>query len=140
MYYLKALFFNFFIVFFANYILPGVDVMNQTKVPHIGGDLIFAIGLGFINSLIYPLLKLSHQVSVLKIIGLSLVVNFISYAILKLLPVGVHVTSFVGYFSVAILVSFGSFLTNLYEMKHRKTQCPSLAASPDFQQIQPPKD
>jgi uncharacterized membrane protein YvlD (DUF360 family) len=120
MYYLNAFLFNFFIVFFVSHILPGIDIVNQTKLPHIGGDFIFAICLGFINSLIYPLLKVFNQVSILKIAGLSLVINFVSYAILKLLPIGIHVTSFIGYFSAAILVSFGVFLTNLLEMKHRK--------------------
>jgi hypothetical protein len=141
MYYLKTLFFNFFVVFFANHILPGIDVVSQTKLPHIGGDLMFAIGLGFVNSLIYPLLKVCNQLSVLKIAGFCLVVNFIAYAILKILPIGIHVTSFTGYFSAALLVTVGSFLTNFIEMKHKKSHCQSTTPPQDpgcdFQHIQP---
>jgi uncharacterized membrane protein YvlD (DUF360 family) len=132
--------FNFFIVFFANHILPGIDVVNQTKLPHIGGDLMFAIALGFINSLIYPLLKVFHQATVLKIAGLSLVVNFISYAILKLLPIGIHVTSFIGYLSAALLVSFGSFILNVLEMKYKKHRSEPIATgagSSDFPSMPP---
>ncbi len=118
--YLKTLFFNFFIVFFANHILPGIDVANQTKLPHIGGDLMFAFALGFVNSLIYPLLKVCNQATVLKIAGLSLAINFIAYALLKLLPIGVHVTSFTGFLYGALLVAIGSFFTNFIEMKHKR--------------------
>lgn len=139
MYYLKTLFFNFFVVFFANHILPGIDVANQTKIPHVGGDLMFAIALGFVNSLIYPILKLVNQVAVLKIAGLSLSINLIAYAILKLLPIGVYVTSFTGYFSAAIFVAIGSFLTNFLEMKHKRQNgqqgLPSSAEH--FPEIQP---
>lgn len=121
--YLKTLFFNFFIVFFSNHILPGIDITNQTKLPHIGGDLLFAMSLGVVNSLVYPVLKLFHQDSVLKIGGLCLSINFISYAILKLMSIGIHITSFTGYFAAALLVSIGSFLTNLLAMRHKKDQC-----------------
>jgi hypothetical protein len=140
MYYLKTLMFNFFIVFFANHILPGVDVVNQTKLPHVGGDLMFAIALGFINSLIYPLLKVFNQATVLKIAGLSLGVNFLSYAILKLLPIGIHVTSFTGYFSAALLVSFGGFILNVFEMKYKKHGSQPMATGPangDFPSMPP---
>jgi uncharacterized membrane protein YvlD (DUF360 family) len=140
MYYLKTLMFNFFVVFFANHIMPGIDVVNQTKLPHIGGDLIYAIALGFINSLIYPLLKVFNQATVLKIAGLSLVVNFIAYAILKLLPIGIHVTSFTGYFSAALLVSFGGFILNVFEMKYKKHRPEPMATGPasgDFPSVPP---
>jgi len=140
MYYLKTLFFNFFVVFFANHILPGIDVVSQTKLPHLGGDLMFAIALGFINSLIYPLLKLCNQVSFLKIGGLALVINLVAYAILKIAPIGVHVVSFTGYFSAALIAAVGSFLTNFLEMKHKKQQgccTPMPSVGEEIQQIQP---
>ncbi len=140
MYYLKILFFNFFIVFFANHILPGIDVANQTKLPHLGGDLMFAISLGFLNSLIYPLLKLNNQASALKIAGLSIVINFVAYAALKLMPIGIHVTSLTGYLSASILVAAGSFLTNFLEMKHvRHSAQPAHAAGASEFQHLPPK-
>jgi len=137
MYYLKTLLFNFFIVFFADHILPGIDVADQTKLPHIGGDLMFAIALGFINSLIYPVLKLFNQASWLKIAGLSFVINFVAYAILKILPIAIFVNTFIGYFSAAILVSMGAFLTNFLEMRHKRHQCqpqmPPSVSNYDFQ-------
>jgi uncharacterized membrane protein YvlD (DUF360 family) len=134
MYYLKTLFFNFFAVFFANHILPGIDVVNQTKLPHIGGDLMFAVALGFINSLIYPMLKLFKQCSLLKILGVSLVINFVAYASLHFLSIGVHVTMLTGYLSAALLVSLSSFLTNFLEMKHKKHQSPETPA-PEFHHV-----
>jgi uncharacterized membrane protein YvlD (DUF360 family) len=124
MYYLKVLFFNFLIVFFANHILPGVDVTSQTKLPHIGGDLIFAATLGALNSVIFPILKLARQESTaLKIALAALILNFAVYAMAKLLPVGIDVTTVEGYVLVSVVVAAGSFLTNFLEMKHSSTAC-----------------
>ncbi|MBI5272836.1 MAG: phage holin family protein [Chlamydiia bacterium] len=130
MYYLKMLFFNFLIVFFANHILPGIDVANQTKLPHIGGDLIFAFVLGLLNSLIFLGLKILDKVSVLRIGILSLVISFVSYAILKILPLGIHITNVKGYFLASILVAAGSFLTNFLEMKRTKSHHSSNPVNP----------
>lgn len=118
MYYLKSLFFNFLTVFFANHILPGIDVVNQTKLPHFGGDLLFAAALGLLNSLIYPILKIFDKVSVSKIILLAVILNFAVYAVLKWLPIGINVESIEGYLLASAVVSLGSFLTNFLEMKH----------------------
>jgi hypothetical protein len=115
---LKTFFFNFLIVFFANHILPGIEVVNQTKLPHIGGDLSFALGLGFLNCLIYPLLLLTGRARCIPHIALAaLALNFISYAILKILPLGIHIESVKGYFITALMVSIGSFITNFLQMK-----------------------
>lgn len=126
--YLKSLFFNFLAVFFANHILPGIDVINQTKLPHLGGDLPFAIVLGLLNSLIYPAFKLlKRHAGVLRIIAVALILNFGAYAILKLISaIGIRVSSFEGYFAASIVVTLGSFLTNFLEMKHdqRNTSSP----------------
>lgn len=119
MHYLKSLFFNFLVVFFANHILPGIEVLNQTKLPHVGGDLIFAFVLGAINSLIFPILKLTGKATTMKIAGIALAINFVAYALLKLLPIGIHET-IEGYCFAALLVSIGSFLTNYCAMKHAK--------------------
>ena len=120
MYYLKTLFLNFFIVFFANYVLPGIEVMNHTKLPHIGGDVILAFVLGLINSLIYPILRMIHQVSVSKILGLAIVINFVAYAIIKFVPTGIQLVSIQGYLLASIVVAAGSFFTNFLEMKHNR--------------------
>ena len=117
--YIKSLFFNFLVVFFANHILPVIDVADQTKLPHFGGDLLFAIALGFLNSLIFPVLKLiDRHLTAVRIAMISLVVNFAAYALLKLLPVGILLASVEGYILAAVVVSLGSFLTNYLEMKH----------------------
>ena len=126
MYYLKSLFFNFLVVFFANHILPGIEVANQTKLPHIGGDLIFAFALGLINSLIFPGLRMIGKDSIAMIGALAVVINFVAYATLKLLPIGIHITSVEGYLFGSILVAIGSFLMNFLEMKHCKPKTPGL--------------
>lgn len=119
MYFLKILFFNFLIVFFANHILPGIEVTSQTKLPHIGGDLIFAAVLGALNSSIFPILKLVRQeAKAIRIAMVALILNFAVYAIVKLLPIGISVMTVEGYLLVSCVVAVGSFLTNFLEMKH----------------------
>ncbi len=137
MHYLKSLFFNFLVVFFANHILPGIDVMNQTKLPHVGGDLSFAIVLGGINSLIFPVLKLVGKASTMKIAGLALAINFIAYALLKILPIGIRIETIEGYCFAAVLVAFGSFLTNYCAMKHAKVPPPACGEGQSCQKSGP---
>lgn len=119
--YFKAVFFNFLVIFFANHILPGVDVIHPTKLPHVGGELIFAIVLGALNAAIYPLLKAAGQGALIKVIGVAIALNFIAYALLKILPIGIQVSSWQGYAIAAALVSLASCLTNYFEMK--KARC-----------------
>lgn len=115
--YLKNLAINFLIVFFADHILPGIEV-TQTKLPNIGGDLIFAFVLGLLNSLIYPSLKILRQdVTGLKIGIVCLILNFAAYGVIKLIPIGVHVSTVEGYIFGATVVTIGSFLTNFFEMR-----------------------
>lgn len=116
--YIKSLVFNFLIVFFSDYLIPGVDVVNQTKLPHIGGDLIFAAALGLLNSLIVPILKsMDGYLTIVRISIASLILNFAAYALLKLLPLGVFITNVEGYIIVALTVSIASTILNYVEMK-----------------------
>lgn len=124
--YLKNFLIGFFIVFFANYLFPGIDVVNQTKIPHIGGDLIFAAGLGLLNSLIFPLLKaLDRHLSLVRISVVALLLNFAAYVLLKLLPFGVFVTSVEGYLTASIAVSIGSILLGYAQLRHHRNKPPS---------------
>ena len=91
------------------------------------GDLIFSFALGLLNSLIYPMLKvINHHTSPLKIALIALIWNFAVYGIVKLLPIGVSVTSVEGYIFASSAVTIGSFLTNYFEMKRasHKTDLP----------------
>jgi hypothetical protein len=115
---LKSFIINFLIVFFSNHILPGVQVTDMTKLPHIGGDLILAAALGLLNALIYPVLKLVRtEVSAMKIALVALILNFAAYGIVKLLPIGINVSTVEGYILVSAIVTIGSFLTNFLDMK-----------------------
>ena len=120
--YLKSLFFNFLVVFFANHILPGIEVVNQTKLPHFGGDFPFALALGFLNSLIYPVLKLLGQLTMLRIAMIALILNFAVYALLKIFSfVGIQIQTVEGYIFASTVVALGSFITNFLELKrHHK--------------------
>jgi uncharacterized membrane protein YvlD (DUF360 family) len=120
--YLKNLAINFLVVFFSNHLLPGIEMTHQAKLPHVGGDLIFAFVLGLLNSLIYTALRIIHgSASGLKIAIVCLILNFAAYAIVKLIPIGIQVQTVEGYVLAAAIVSIGSFLANFFEMKHRNS-------------------
>lgn len=128
MVYLKSLVINFLIVFFANHILPGINVVNQTKLPHIGGDLIFAVALGLLNMLIFPILKLVlKEVNWIKIAIVAVLLNFVVYAVVKIVPpLGIKITSVEGYVIASLVVAVGSFFTNFYEMQRSKPKSPGM--------------
>lgn len=116
--YLKSLFYNFLTIFFANYALPGIEIVHQTKLPYIGGDFIFAISVGILNSLIYPVLKVLDQQINIKRIALSACgIAFGSYTILKFAPLGIEIRSIGGYLLASVAVGLGGFLTSFLEMK-----------------------
>ena len=122
--YLKNLAINFLVIFFANHILPGIQVANA-KLPQIGRDLIFAFVLGLLNSMIYPALKIFRQeISGLKIGMVSLILNFAAYGVVKLIPFGVNVITVEGYILASAIVTIGSFFTNFFEMKRHRFQSP----------------
>ena len=116
--YIKSLFFNFLVVFFANYLLPGIEIVKHSKLPHIGGDLIFALSVGFLCSMICPLLKVIEKISFGRIVITSAVISFVAYAVIKFAPpFGIEVESVEGYLFASLVVSVGSILINYLEMK-----------------------
>jgi uncharacterized membrane protein YvlD (DUF360 family) len=116
---LTRLFHQTLIVFFANYLLPGVQIIDQTKIPHLGGDLLFAISLGLLNSLVYPMLRTGAQdVHVGRIAVITLILNFVAYGLLKFVPViGVDLHSIESYVFVSGMVSVGSVILSYLEKK-----------------------
>ena len=110
--YFKSLLFNFLAVFFADHVIPGVDIQYYTKLPNIEGDLIFSFGLGLLNSLIFPALrffriKLSH----FKIGWISFAISFGGYSIVNLLPVGIKIKTPGAYIWAGLVVWFCSYLS-----------------------------
>jgi uncharacterized membrane protein YvlD (DUF360 family) len=129
--YWKCLFYNFLTVFFANHILPGIAVTDPTRLPHIGGDLLFAFALGILNTLVIPGLRLFKKESILHMAVGSLILNFLVFALVKVLPVGISVLSIEGYLLAALLVSIVTFLVNYWELKaSHKTQEPPSSFPP----------
>jgi uncharacterized membrane protein YvlD (DUF360 family) len=129
--YLKSLFFNFLAVFFASHILAGIEVSNPTKLPHVGADVLFALSLGLLNSLIVPVLKAVDRVPhVTKIALFSLAFAFGSYAVLKFFPIGIEVATINGYLIASFLVACASFLTNYLEMRSSLPKAPKPPEEP----------
>lgn len=116
--YLKSWLVNFLTIFFANYVLPGIIIAAQTKLPHIGGDILFALVLAGLNTLVYPALKIFSRNAPLSQIAIIIIaLNFLAYALLKFLPLGIQLTSIEGYLLGSLAASLAGFFTNYYERK-----------------------
>lgn len=123
--YLKYFLAGFFIVFFVDYLFPGIDVVNQSKIPHIGGDFFFALILGLLNSMVYPILRIiDRNSSIIRVSIVVFILNFLGYALLKLLPFGVYITSVEGYFAASLAVSLGSILLAYAQFRHYRNPPP----------------
>lgn len=122
MHYLKTFSINFLVVFFANYLLPGLYISDPTRLPHIGGEIPFALGAGLLNTLILPVLKMAGREPSLIRIGMVVVIlNFACYGLLRFVGIGVHLESVEGYIFASLAVSLGGFLTNFFELKRSRS-------------------
>ncbi|NGX28770.1 MAG: hypothetical protein K940chlam1_00957 [Candidatus Anoxychlamydiales bacterium] len=116
--YFKSLIINFLTVFFVNHVIPNVEMDYYSKLPHIGGDLIFAFSLGFLNSLIYPAIILFKVKPTHFKVGLaSFLISFGGYSIVNILPVGIKITAPGAYIWTSVVVWFVAYLTNHLELK-----------------------
>lgn len=116
--FLKTFFYSSLAVFFVNYFIPGIHLVDPSKLPHIRGDVFFPLGLGFLNSLIFPALKvLDSTFSPLRLAVVIFVLNFAAYAFLKLLSIGIQIETVEGYLLGALLVSVLALLISGWEMR-----------------------
>lgn len=128
--YFKSLFINFLTVFFVNHVMPHVTISYHTKLPHIGGELIFAICVGFLNSLVFPFLRMfSSTPSYFKIGIFTFIVSFGSYALVNFIPADIKLHTIGAYIWSSLVVWFFAYLTNHMEFrryvhKKRKEQEP----------------
>lgn len=119
--YLKSFLFCFFIVFFVDYLIPGVDVVSFSKVPFIKGDILFPAILALANISIPFIYKiLNKNLSKIKM-GISLLfLNIIGYSLLKFLNAGVYITTIEGYLFSFALVTVGCFFVLCFMFPNNK--------------------
>lgn len=116
--YLRSLFLNFLIVFFAARVVPGIQIQFFENVPNIGADIVFASVVGFFNSIIVPVMVgLNVRVTNLKILIFSFLVSFLGFFLIGIFNFGVK-ASFSGVIFGGLLVGVCSFFTNFLEFKH----------------------
>jgi uncharacterized membrane protein YvlD (DUF360 family) len=116
--YLKSFFYNFLTVFFANYLFPGINIADPSKLPHIGSDLIFSGVVGAANVLIIPMLRLSGQpVTVGRLAAVTCGVNWVAYIVCKFASFGIDILDAEGFFLASTSVIICGFLTGFFEMK-----------------------
>ena len=118
--YLRSLFLNFLIVFFAARVMPGITIQFYEKVPNIGADILFSIVVGFLNSIIVPVLVLLEvDITNLKIAIIGFVISYLSFIIISIVDFGVT-SNILGIVLGGSLVWIFSYFTNYLELKHLK--------------------
>jgi hypothetical protein len=114
--YFRSLFFNFLAVFFIARIAPGLEIGLYQKVPNIGGSLLFALAVGFLNASVFPLLFiLDLNPSRAKIAVITGIISFLAFIGITFVPFGVRVMSVVGIILGGGVVWGVAFLTNYFE-------------------------
>jgi hypothetical protein len=80
--------------------------------------LIFAIALGALNTLIYPVLRAVDQpITVGRIAAGSCGISWVAYIICKFASIGIEISSIEGFFLASSVAALSGFLTNLFEMR-----------------------
>lgn len=116
--YIRSLFLNFLIVFFVDRMIPGIQIQSFEQVPNIGADLLFSMIVGFFNASVFPfLVVMEFQPTVRKIFWMTLPLSVLPFVIISIIPFGVQVTSFFGFFFGSLIVWGGAFFTNFLELK-----------------------
>jgi len=117
--YLRSLFLNFLIVFFVDKVIPGIEVTFFEGVPNIGADLVFSAIVGFLNSLIYPILSaLNLHVTVIKILIIGFIISYLCFFIIGFADFGVQAENIGSIFIAGLIVWAMSFFTNYLEYRH----------------------
>jgi uncharacterized membrane protein YvlD (DUF360 family) len=117
--YLRSLLLNFLVVFFVDRIIPGIEVSFFENVPNIGADIVFSAVVGFLNSLIFPLLLLLElNPTTTKIGVISFVISYAAFISIAFFNWGIASTSILGIIVGGFLVWMMSFFTNYLELKH----------------------
>ncbi|NGX43884.1 MAG: hypothetical protein KR126chlam5_00009 [Candidatus Anoxychlamydiales bacterium] len=118
--YLRSFFLNFLIVFFAARVMPGITIQFYENVPNIGADILFSIVVGFLNSIIVPVLVLLEvEITNLKIAIIGFVISYLSFIIISIVDFGVT-SNILGIVLGGSLVWVFSYFTNYLELKHLK--------------------
>jgi len=126
--YLKSFLFCYFIIFFVNYLIPGIDVVTFSKIPFIKGDIFFPAILALANISIPFIYKiLNKNISNVKMFLSLLFLIVIGYSLLKFLNSGVYITTIEGYLFSFALVTVGCFFVlyfifpNIKDLEHDKS-------------------
>jgi hypothetical protein len=118
--YLRSLFLNFLIVFFVVRVIPGITIHFFENIPNIGADILFSGILGFLNSIIVPVLfGLSLNPTILKIAILGLIISFFAFVLISIFNFGITANTS-GVIFGSLIVWLCSFFTNYLELKHLK--------------------
>jgi len=114
--YFISWFLNFLAVFFIARIAPGIEISLYQKVPNIGGSLLFALIIGFLNASVFPALFIFEVAPTkMKIAVITGLISFLAFIFVAFIPFGVRVLNGYGVLLSGTIVWGVAFLTNYFE-------------------------
>lgn len=114
--YLRSLFLNFLVVFFVDRVVPGLQINSFEGVPDIGADILFSVIVGFLNASIFPFLALMEaEATHFKLAIISGIISFGAFGIIAIVPFGIQVQSFLGFFLGGSIVWLVAYISNYLE-------------------------
>ncbi len=114
----RSFLFNFLIVFFVDWISPGVEIVYFSGVKDIGSEFIFSLLVGFLNASICPILfGLQFKVTVFRLALLTFAVSYASFILIAYVPFGIR-ANVVGVLIGGTLVWVMALITNYLEWRH----------------------
>lgn len=121
--YFRSFFVNFLVVFLANKISPGIQVIYFDQLPDVITDIVFSLFVGFFNASIFPLLTiLELTVTKARLVVLTLIVSYGAYLLTLIFPFGIQLTGASGIIVGATFVWIGAYCTNFFEWKAYKNR------------------
>lgn len=116
--YFKSLLFNFLAVFFVNHVVPGIEIGYYSKLPEVKGDFIFSVAVGFLLSMVFPVLRiLPIKTSHFKIGLITFFISFGAYSIVNVLPLDIKIVEKGAFVWCGLIVWFCGYLTNHLEYR-----------------------
>jgi hypothetical protein len=127
------------LIFLANYLIAGIETVPQTKLPHVEGDILFALALGLANVLIPFFLRDSYsRMPLLWRMGWFIVIlNAGSYLLPRLFSgIGLHVLTWEAYGFAVLGVSVGSLGMSGWFIRSPRAHTPSLSPPSQLSNLQ----
>jgi uncharacterized membrane protein YvlD (DUF360 family) len=116
--YFRSFILNFLAVLFIAHFAPGIATPYHESGSSFFADVFFAVIVGFLNTLIFPVLIFLEIYPTKVLLALfGAIVSFASFTVIAILPYGMDVDA-AGVLVGGLFVWMVSFVTNYLDLRH----------------------